>query len=450
MSARIAFMRFGLGPKPGGASRIGMNANSARDACLKELSNPRAALLEDPSLLSYAECCRTSVLDLEMLGLDPATQYYVFRNEISARVKKHLEPEVGFVERLVLFWSNHFNVHLRDMRPQFALLGNMERHAIRPHVLGKFPDMLKAVMRHPAMIRYLDNDQSVGPNSVRGRQQRRSYNENLAREILELHTLGVGGGYTQQDIINLALIITGWSVHSDQQENVAGQFYFEPASHEPGAFSLLGRNFAQGGIEQGLAALDMLALHPKTAEHIAFKLLQHFVTDKPTARQVRTLSRVFTRTKGDLKAVADALVRMTDAWTAPLVRIRQPYLWGVSVIRALSMPQSMISNMWWPGTKLMWGNLPWERETPDGYPDENYFWENAIGMQMRMEAMNILMQQYLWSFPAALANVGTLADTLLPGAVSSRSKQAVSTAAGQISDRAGVAMLFITPEFMRR
>lgn len=443
-------MRFGLGPKPGGASRIGIGANAARDACLRELENPQAALITDPSVLSYAECCRISVLDLEMLGLDPATKYYVFRNEVNARIKKQLEPEVGFVERLVLFWSNHFNVHLRDINPMMALMGNMERTAIRPHVLGKFPDMLKAVMRHPAMLRYLDNDQSVGPKSVRGLQQRRSYNENLAREILELHTLGVGGGYTQQDIINLALILTGWTVHSATPENVAGQFTFDPACHEPGAFTLLGRSFAQNGIEQGLAALDMLALHPKTAEHIAFKLVQHFVTDSPTSRQVRTLARVFTRTKGDLKALAAALLRMTDTWTAPLVRLRPPYLWGVSVLRALSMDPGAVSNIWWPGTKLMWGNLPWERDTPDGYPDENYFWENANGMQMRMEAMNILIQHYLWSFPAALANVATLPDALLPGAVSPRSKQAVSAAASQISPGAGVAMLFITPEFMRR
>jgi uncharacterized protein (DUF1800 family) len=427
-----------------------MSANAARDACLRELENPRAALITDPSLPGYEECCRISVLDLDMLGLDPATKYNVLRNEVNARIKKHLEPDVGFVERLVLFWSNHFNVHTRDMSTMMPLMGNMERSAIRPHVLGKFPDMLKAVMRHPAMLRYLDNDQSVGPKSARGLQQRRSYNENLAREILELHTLGVGGGYTQQDIINLALILTGWTVHSSTPENVAGQFYFDPASHEPGSFTVLGRSFAQNGITQGMAALDMLALHPKTAEHIAFKLVQHFVTDTPAASQVRTLARVFTRTKGDLKAVAAALVRMSAAWTAPLARIRQPYLWGISVVRAVSMDQNLVNDIWWAGTKLMWGNLPWERETPDGYPDENYFWENAIGMQMRMEAVNIFMQHYLWRFPSVLANVGTFSDTLLPGAVSPRSKQAVSTAASQISPGAGVAMLFITPEFMRR
>ena len=437
-------MRFGMGPKPGGAGRIGMSANAARDACLKELENPQAALIADPDLPDYAEACSISVAN------DAKAVHVLLEKEVNARIAKHLEPEVGFVERLVLFWCNHFNVFNRDIPAMPALMGSMERHAIRPHVLGKFPDMLKAVMTHPAMVRYLDNNVSMGPNSVRGRRQRRSYNENLAREILELHTLGVRGGYTQDDIINLALIITGWTVQSNTPENVAGQFTFDPECHEPGAFTVLGRSFAQDGIEQGLAVLDMLATHPSTAEHVSFKLLQHFVSDTPAASQVKSLARVFTRTGGDLKAVAEALLRMSAAWTSPLARVRQPYLWSISVLRALSMQQGIPTSSHLGTTRMMWGNEPWGRQTPDGYPDENYFWENAIGMRMRLESMNIFMDRYQSRFPTALANVETLSDDLLPGAVSARSKQAVSSAARQNSSRAGLAMLFLSPEFMRR
>ncbi|MCA3575103.1 MAG: DUF1800 domain-containing protein [Aestuariivirga sp.] len=433
-----------MGPKPGGASRLGSSLNAARDACLQELEDPQAALITDPALPSCEECCRMSVV------ISPQAVRDLLKLETNARIAKHLVPEVGFVERLVLFWSNHFNVFSRGMESMLALMGNMERTAIRPHVLGKFPDMLKAVMRHPAMLRYLDNNVSMGPNSVQGLRLKRSYNENLAREILELHTLGVQGGYTQQDIINLALIITGWTVNSATPENVAGQFRFNPDWHEPGAFTVLDRSFAQGGIEQGLAALDMLARHPKTAEHIAFKLVQHFVTDKPTSAQVRALSRVFTRTQGDLKEVAGALLGMSGAWTAPLVRIRQPYLWAMAVSRALSMEPGMVNRIHYPSTRIMWGNDPWGRQTPDGYPDENYFWENANHMRIRLEAMNIFMDTYQSRFASVIANVERLPDDLLPGAMSPRSKQAVVDAARQISRRAGLAMLFLSPEFMRR
>ena len=436
-------MRFGLGPKPGGASRMGMTANAARDACLKELENRQAALITDPSLPNYEESCRISV------AKDAKAVHVLLEQELNARVAKHLEPEVGFVERLVLFWSNHFNVFNRDIQPMHALMGNMERVAIRPHVLGKFPDMLKAVMQHPAMVRYLDNNYSIGPNSVRGRRQKRSYNENLAREILELHTLGVQGGYTQQDIINLALIITGWTIRWNTPEDGAGQFTFDPDSHEPGSFAVLGQTFAQDGIEQGLAVLDMLALHPKTAEHIAFKLLQHFVTDKPLASQVRTLARVFTRTGGDLKEVAAALLRMNAAWTAPLVRIRQPYMWSMSVLRAVAMKQVPPGSHLFT-TRIMWGHEPWGRQTPDGYPDENYFWENAIGLRMRLESMKVFMDRYQFSLALPIANLETLPEDLLPGAVSPNLKQAISNAAKQLSRRAGLAMLFISPEYMRR
>jgi uncharacterized protein (DUF1800 family) len=444
MNARIAFMRFGLGPKPGGASRIGTRANAARDACLRELENPKAALITDPALPDYAECCRISV------ARDAKAVHVLLEQEANARIAKHLEPEVGFVERLVLFWSNHFNVFQREIQPMPALMGSMERHAIRPHVLGKFPDMLKAVMQHPAMLRYLDNNVSMGPNSVRGRGLKRSYNENLAREILELHTLGVRGGYTQDDIINLALIITGWTVQSNTPENVAGQFFFDPEWHEPGTFTVLGRSFAQNGVEKGLAVLDMLATHPKTAEHIAFKLIQHFVSDRPLSSQVKSLARVFTRTGGDLKEVAKSLLRMSAAWTAPMARIRQPYLWSMSVLRAVSMQQGIPTIAHLKSTRMMWEHEPWNRQTPDGYPDENYFWENAIGLRMRQESMNIFMDRYRSRITAALANIGTLPDDLLPGAVSPRSKQAVSNAAKQISSAAGLAMLFLSPEYMRR
>jgi uncharacterized protein (DUF1800 family) len=147
--------------------------------------------------------------------------------------------------------------------------------------------------------------------------------------------------------------------------------------------------------------------------------------------------------------VAEALLRMSAAWTAPLARIRQPYLWSMSVLRAVSMRQVPTSSHLF-STMIMWGNRPWNRQTPDGYPDANYFWENALGLRMRLESMKVFMDRYQFSLAQPIANVEKLPEDLLPGATSPGLKQAISNAANQVSRRAGLAMLFLSPEFMRR
>jgi hypothetical protein len=207
---------------------------------------------------------------------------------VGARANSALQTPAPFVERLVHFWSNHFAVSV-DKLLVVGLAGGFEADAIRPNVLGRFEDMLLAVVRHPAMLLYLDQAQSIGPDSLAGRrrteragQQRRAgLNENLAREIMELHTLGVRSGYTQADVTEFARALTGWTLPADESKDdaaVAQQatFRFSSALHEPGARTVLGRTYAEGGEEQARAILHDLVISPATARHIAFKLARHF------------------------------------------------------------------------------------------------------------------------------------------------------------------------------
>ena len=362
-------MRFGLGPKYGGPAALSASPNAALQALLAEVRGP-APLIPDAdvrypgprlpyalvnSQLSYATCCK--------IGANETNDEIVavLSAERGARLRKHMEPTVGFVEQLVIFWSNHFSISSKKSVVR-TTVGNMEREAIRPNVLGNFSDMLRDVITHPAMIRYLDNDRSYGLNSVWGTRQLRAkritdktitYNENLAREILELHTLGINydysqtPNYTQNDVTTLAKVITGWTVYGKiaAAPTTSGQFYFNPDMHESGSQTVLGQSFPQSGQDQGLAVLDMLAAHPATASHIARKLLQHFVCDVPDETSVAHLAGVFTSSGGNLKTVADALVRMEVAWSSPLERMRQPYPWMVSIFRGLGVSGATLTEV---------------------------------------------------------------------------------------------------------
>src|SRR6476620_4218194 len=237
----------------------------------------------------------------------------------AARLGSALTTSAPFLERLVHFWANHFAVSA-DKLPVIALAGLLEFEAIRPNVLGRFSDLLIAVEQHPAMLIYLDQAQSIGPNSQAGRfiaarrQQKRGLNENLAREILELHTLGVRTGYSQDDVIGFANILTGWTLvpPGDNPEH-GGEFTFNPRLHEPGAQKVLGKSYDDETVEQGRAVLRDLAANPATATHVATKLVRHFVADAPPPALVERMSKVFLDTGGDLKQVAKVMVSSDEA-----------------------------------------------------------------------------------------------------------------------------------------
>jgi uncharacterized protein (DUF1800 family) len=301
--------------------------------------------------------------------------------------------------------------------------------------------MLKAVEQHPAMLFFLDNQQSLGPDSRAGQNRKRGLNENLAREIMELHTLGVGGGYSQDDVTALARIITGWSFAGRQGKlGEPGSFVFNANAHQPGVQTLLGKVYEQGGIAQGEAALADIARHPSTAKFIATKFVRHFVSDDPPPALVAHLQQVFAQTDGDLRAMTLALVDADAAWHAPLTKLRSPYEFLVAAGRALAhVPDE-------PGLYLgalsTLGQPLWSPAGPNGFADTNAAWAAPEGLKLRLD-----IAAQIGSRAGNGIDPRELLDLVAADAASEETRRAIERAE---SKQQALALLLMSPEFQRR
>lgn len=364
-----------------------------------------------------------------------------FRAEALARLQRAMMVDCGFTERLVVFWSNHFCISASKGELARMWAGAFEREAIRPHVLGRFADMLKAVEQHPAMLFFLDNQQSLGPDSRAGQNRKRGLNENLAREIMELHTLGVGGGYTQEDVTSLARIITGWTFAGRKgQLGTPGSFAFNANAHQPGPQLLLGKIYEATGLAQGEAALADIARHPSTANFIATKFIRHFVADDPPPALVARLRDVFIKTDGDLKAFATALVDSDEAWKAPLTKMRSPYDFLVASGRLLArVPED-------PGFYLnslnLLGQPLWTPAGPNGFPDTAAAWAAPEGMKLRLDIAS--------QMGARLGPSIDPLDLLEFAAADAASIETRRTIERAESRQQALALLLMSPELQRR
>ncbi len=364
-----------------------------------------------------------------------------FRAEALARLQRATIADCGFGERLVTFWSNHFCISAAKGQLGRIWAGAFEREAIRPHVYGRFADMLKAVEQHPAMLFFLDNQQSLGPDSRAGQNRKRGLNENLAREIMELHTLGVGGGYTQADVTSLARIITGWTFAGKQgQLGTPGTFAFNANAHQPGPQILLGKSYADTGLAQGEAALADLARHPSTAKFISTKFARHFVADDPPPALVARLESSFRRTDGDLRALAATLVDSDEAWQTPARKIRSPYEYLVAAGRLLAQVPDEPSR-YLGGLNLL-GQPLWSPSGPNGFPDTNAAWAAPEGMKLRLD----IAAQISSRLPDSV-DPRDLVELVAADAASQETRQTIARAE---SRQQALALLLMSPEFQRR
>ena len=364
-----------------------------------------------------------------------------YRAEALARLQRAFIAECGFTERLVAFWSNHFCISANKGELARMWAGSFEREAIRPHVLGRFGDMLKAVEQHPAMLFFLDNQQSLGPDSRAGQNRKRGLNENLAREIMELHTLGVGGGYTQEDVTSLARIITGWTFAGRQgQLGAPGSFVFNANAHEPGAQRLLGKVYEASGVAQGEAGLADIARHPSTAKFIAAKFARHFVADEPPPALVARLRDVFVKSDGDLRALTTALVDSDEAWRAPLTKMRSPYEFLVATGRLLArIPED--PGQYLGGLNLL-GQPLWSPAGPNGFPDTNAAWAAPEGMKLRLD-----IAAQVASKLGGNIDPRDLLELAAADAASPETRRTIERAE---SRQQALALLLMSPEFQRR
>jgi uncharacterized protein (DUF1800 family) len=469
--AAIATRRFGLGAKPGDLARI---AADPRGYVLSALDNKQGAIIERPGLqpshasfvalreaqkaqrearaataMSGAASAGNAPSPSEAAEPPPAVvprpgqvRREVMQEEAAARFEQAVNTQRPFLERLVLFWSNHFSVSAAKNPAVRVMAGAFEREAIRPQVLGRFADMLKAVEQHPAMLIYLDNQLSIGPNSQAGRNRARGLNENVAREILELHTLGVDGGYSQADVTNLAKILTGWTVGGiNQDRSLPGQFFFAKARHEPGPVSLLGRNYHDPGVAAGEAALDDLARHPATARHIARKLATHFVSDNPPGALTATLEATFRDSDGDLSAVARALVSAPEVWQLPANKIVPPYDFLISLHRAFGTQGPPNEALRLTGAL---GQPLWQPPSPKGWPDTDNAWTAPSAIRERLRIAERWARDVNRS---AALDPRALADDVFGEALGEVTRQAIARAETR---EQGLELLIMSPEFQRR
>jgi uncharacterized protein (DUF1800 family) len=460
----IAANRFGLGARPGELAQIGGDPRGWLD---RQLAGPPPKLT-DAGLTSSREILADAIelrqerreqkkdapagaSELPLANPMKIGQLYrpIYVEEVSARLRFAAATERPFLERLTQFWTNHFAVSV-DKLAVLGLAGSFEREAIRPHVLGNFADLLLAVEHHPAMLLYLDNHLSIGPHSraaklVKRRRNDRQLglNENLAREILELHTLGVGGGYTQADVTTFAGVITGWSIGGDigrLKRGNPGEFTFRPEVHEPGAKTLLGKRYAEDGEKQGIAVLRDLAGHPSTARFIATKLARHFIADDPPEAAVARIAKAFQGSGGDLRSTYRAVFTAPEAWATPLAKFKTPNDYIVSSYRALAMPVEERRGALLAFELL--GQRPYSPGSPAGWPDRSHDWDGSSALMKRIEWADAVGQRV-----GNRQNAAQLAPQLLGANLTGATRTAIARAA---SGMQALTLMLTAPEFLRR
>ena len=467
MQAEIAVLRFGLGAKPGDLAAAAADPR----AWLKAQIKGAAPLAVDTPLAPSDQIFEGWLAAREQrqrmkAAAAPATDAQLgnaireayqphYRAQVLARAQSAALTTRPFAERLVHFWSNHFAVSA-DKGVVFGLAGTLENEAIRPHVGGRFVDLLTAVEQHPAMIAFLDNQYSVGKDSMAARSASRRFgadlnaanrqfgiNENLAREILELHTLGVNGGYSQADVTSFAQVITGWSIGGGKGRLAGGEpgrFYFRDNLHQPGAKAVLGKTYPEQGIRQGEAVLADLSRRPETARFIATKLVRHFIADDPPPAAVDRVARVFLKSGGDLPQVYAALIDSPEAWDTAARKFKTPEDFVFSTLRALNVspaqPEEVVR------TFDLLGQRQYTPGSPAGWPDTSKSWDGS----------DALMHRVLWaSRVGAKYESGIEPSDLAASSLGAYARPETLTALRRATTSGqAVALLLMSPEFQRR
>ena len=449
LHAFIAANRFGFGARAGELDTIShdpmgwavaqLDVRHAPNAALQKLPTTAEALRDGIGMLQRAKKAKDSGTEAEQKKMLRETVKGLrqdFATEAAARTFVAIDSKTPFFERLVQFWSNHFTVSATKQQ-SIALVAAFERDAVRPNIMGNFADLLLASSKHPAMLIYLDNARSIGPNSIAGKRRNKGLNENLAREILELHSLGVNGGYTQEDVISLAKMLTGWT--ADIQGKGDDGFLFVNFLHEPGNKTLLGKTYRADGAAEAETALRDIARHPSTATFIATKLARHFVADEPPAGVIQKLKDAYLRGNGALLPVYKTLIALPEIWQTPISKIKTPNDYIISLLRASDM-QTDIRTLSRAYQSL--NQIPFSASSPAGWSDRGADWIGGEALLRRIElAESVSRAVHTQIDPQAV-----LAQTI--DAVASDATRDAIRRAGSKAE--ALTLLFASPEFQRR
>jgi uncharacterized protein (DUF1800 family) len=450
LDAAIAVTRFGLGARAGEMARAAADPKGYLKAQIRRsgADQPQGELASSQALLQRLG--EVKVANRQAGASQPPEQAKAMKKaafhglredsevaEVLARARLHATTAAGFRERWTLFWANHFTASAAN-NVVAILAGAFEREAIRPNVFGRFEDLLLASTRHPAMLFYLDQDASVGPNSQAAGRGRKGLNENLAREVMELHTVGVQAGYSQADVTEFARALTGWT--SSYRPGRVSAFAFRAEAHEPGARTIMGRTYPAGGEEQGRAVLHDLAAHPATARHLASQIAGHFVADAPPQSLVDRLERAWRSSDGRLDVVAAALIDAPEAWAPRPAKFKTPYDFMVSSWRALGVMPSDGRMVEKQARGL--GQRPMAPPSPKGWPDTATDWASPDQIMRRMD----WAEDFAAAAPSQASPQEIAAHAMGP-LLGSRSGQAIARAESRPQ---AIAVLLMSPEFQRR
>ena len=494
MKAAIAATRFGLGAKPGeiaearrdpqgflksqirrtGADQPpGQPVSSAqrmaefrdyqrerREVRLEKAADarpqPPAAAAPDAAAPTMTDATRTKTEARDPVKVVGNMLRQDISSDFTARAQLAATTEAAFRERWTLFWANHFTVSATKAITG-TVVGPFEEEAIRPNVFGRFDDLLGAAESHPAMLTYLDQIQSIGPDSpaaqfarrggptgVGGRlqpavQRNLGLNENLAREIMELHTVGVNGGYTQADVTEFARAMTGMSI-GGQRDAAFGVAVFREQAHEPGERTVMGVRYDQRGKAQANAILLDLAAKPQTARFVCTKIARHFVADDPPPALVARLEAAWTASGGDLAKVAEALISAPEAWTPAPQKFKTPYEFVVSSYRAAGGEPAGFQQFGPILTAL--GQKPFSAPSPKGWPEDAQSWAAPDAIVKRMQFAQAFSAGAVRDRDPKVLAADALGERLTP-----ETAKAIARAESRPE---GFALLLMSPEFQRR
>ena len=448
-SSTIAAIRYGYGFAPFDDAPRNMNDLLAQLANNRPLAKGAGASTQESlSFLSeYRRAKKAAKKDESKLEAKKQAQRQLisYRQDIlQRRVRDTLAPQTGYLERLISFWMDHFSVSAGKSLANRLLSGAYVEEAIRANVTTSFPKMLSAVIQHPAMLEFLDQNASAGPASPAGKNQNRGLNENLARELLELHTLGVGGSYTQKDVRQLAELLTGMTFRKKG-------FLYNKKMAEPGAEQVLGQTYGGNGerLENIHEFLDDVSRHPDTARHIALKLVTHFVSDTPDESHVAQVAEVFFNTEGDFGSVYEALLDHPNAWIPLGHKVKQPFDFIISGFRAYGVESSVIANL---GKKdlrqtiaaplALMGQNFMQPSGPDGWAEDAQHWITPQGLAGRIQWASIAAQKYGSGLDPRDFVVNTLQDYAGEDVIFAATRAEVR--------EEGLTLVLASPEFNRR
>ena len=447
-SAIITEQRFGFGPKLNDQHVLSLSEQISTkpyiDPALQSLPSTNNILVQIGLFNQQRKKLKKSPNEKRAVQKQ-VNQFFnlSYEQQVSARNLQTLHSSNSFQERLIQFWSNHFAVSA-DTRKVKPIIAGIENEVIRQYWNGNFTDMLQATIKHPTMLMFLDNNLSVGPDSKLGKKRHKGLNENLAREIMELHTLGVDGGYSQQDVIQLAHAITGWMVSFDKQNP---GFKFAAWAHQPGDVLLLGQRYAQTGIGQGEACLKDLALHQQTARHLATKLAQHFI-GQPKKELVDDLADVYLKNNGELQSVYKRLLQEPEVNKAAPLRFRTPQEWLFSLLRSadLNPSEHKITQQ----LRLL-GQQPFMAGSPAGWSDQDSDFNSSSALIQRWQVANtfavLALREAKKQKVKPLQLVKQVVNNLYGKDLDQHTELAINKANGAITK---LVLLWLSPQFMYR